>query len=291
MENADVRSAWSFIRQMPVIRRAVETPLPRPMPADDTAAHDAASAMQDIADAHRFPQERKGRNVKAGNLRGWHIEFGRLLEDARGFPDYQMARAACGDQTLVGEARLLNLYLIVKFALPAMAGDVIEFGTYKGGSALFLASLLKSTGQRKVLYGCDTFEGMPETNKDIDMHSAGDFGDASYDAIMARARSFGLERHLVLVKGRFEDTLPDLQRGKQFSLAHVDCDIHDAICFVLGRIDGNLLPGAYVVFDDPLFSSCLGAMEAVEQVYIQGRGLFAEQAYPHLVFRPKGIGR
>jgi predicted O-methyltransferase YrrM len=261
------------------------------MPTDHGTTDNGGKAMLDIAEAHRFPHERKGRNVKAGNLRGWHIEFGRLLEDAKDFPDYQEARAACGDQTLVGEARLLNLYLLVKFALPEMPGDVIEFGTYKGGSALFLASMLRSTGQRKILYGCDTFDGMPETNPDIDMHRAGDFGDASYDAIMARARSFGLERHLVLVKGRFEDTLPELQQGKQFSLVHVDCDIYDAICFVLARIDAHLVPGAYVVFDDPLFSSCLGAMEAVEQVYIQGRGLFAEQAYPHLVFRPKGIGR
>ncbi|HTB43462.1 MAG TPA: hypothetical protein VK741_07555, partial [Acetobacteraceae bacterium] len=87
------------------------------------------------------------------------------------------------------------------------------------------------------------------------------------------------------------DTLPELQQGKQFSLVHVDCDIYDAIRFVLARIDAHLVPGAYVVFDDPLYSSCLGAMEAVEETYVQGRGLFSEQVYPHLVFRPKGPGR
>jgi len=257
--------------------------------ADLAAWRGALPALVDIALAHRFPRARKGRNARAGSLRGWHIEFGRLLEFARSLPDFKAALAACEGVNLLGDGRLLNLYLIVKFALPEMSGDVIEFGTYRGGTALFLASLLKSTGQDKVIYACDTFEGMPDTNPDIDMHHAGDFSDTSAEPIMERAKSLGLDRHLVLVKGRFEDTLPNLRTGKQFALVHVDCDIYDAIRFVLATVDDHLAPGAYVVFDDPLYSSCLGAMEAVEETYIQGRGLLAEQTYPHLVYRPKGL--
>lgn len=279
--------AWSSVRRMPLIRRAFRDA--GLIEQDPDAAGAAQPAMLDIALAHQLQHERKGRNVKAGNLRGWHIQFGRLLEHAKELADFQVARVACGDHTLVDDARLLNLYLIVKFALPGMQGDAVEFGTYKGGSALFLASLLKSTGQQKVVYGCDTFVGMPGTDPDIDMHRAGDFADVSYDAIMARAKSLGLDSHLVLVKGRFEDTLPELRRGKQFSLVHVDCDIYESICLVLTQIDDSLVRGAYVVFDDPLYSSCLGAMEAVEETYVQGRGLLSEQVYPHLVFRPKGL--
>jgi len=53
-------------------------------------------------------------------------------------------------------------------------------------------------------------------------------------------------------------------------------------------VDDFLAPGAYVVLDDPLFGSCLGAMEACEEVYLHDKKLHAEQAFPHLVFRPKG---
>jgi hypothetical protein len=267
----------------------------REPPADQTEAAQRAlhetgqRALRDIEQAHREPRERKGRNVAAGNLRGWTIEFGNLLDHVRTLPDYQAARAACEGRTLVGEPRLLNLYLIIKFGLPALQGDVIECGTYRGGSALFIASVLKSTGQDRVVYACDTFTGMPETNHDIDMHRPGDFADISPDAIRQRACDLGLDRHMVIVPGLFQDTLPDLCQDRSICLVHVDCDIYDAVRFLMDAMDRSLVSGAYVIFDDPLYSSCLGAMEAVEESYIQQRGLHAEQVYPHMVFRPHGL--
>ena len=98
-----------------------------------------------------------------------------------------------------------------------------------------MASLLKSTKQEKAIYACDTFAGMPETNSDIDMHSSGDFADTSYDGIMTKIKALGLEKYIYLVKGRFEDTLPDLCIGKNFSLAHIDCDIYKFRPVWIGR--------------------------------------------------------
>ncbi len=46
-----------------------------------------------------------------------------------------------------------------------------------------------------------------------------------------------------------------------------------------------LVPGAYIVFDDPLYGHCLSAFEAVEDRLVQRDRLHAEQVYPHLVFR------
>ncbi|MGC8908947.1 MAG: hypothetical protein ACP5M0_16110 [Desulfomonilaceae bacterium] len=40
-----------------------------------------------------------------------------------------------------------------------------------------------------------------------------------------------------------------------------------------------------MIFDDPLYGSCLGAFEAVEELVIRNDGLHAEQAFPHLVYR------
>ena len=146
---------------------------------DRDAALAALPGLLDIAMTHRFPQERKGRNVRAGNLRGWHIEFGNLLRTIRAFPDFEVAMAACTGRKVLTDSRLINLYLIIKFGLPAMTGDIIELGTYRGGSALFMATLLKETGQHKRVYACDTFTEMPPTNPEIDMHMQGHFGDTS----------------------------------------------------------------------------------------------------------------
>jgi predicted O-methyltransferase YrrM len=231
---------------------------------------------------------RKGRNVAAGNLRGWALEFGGLTELIERLPEFARAREAAGPfGTLPGD-KLASLYLFLRFAIPDMAGDLIEFGAYRGGSALFMASLLKQTDQHRKIYACDTFAGMPAVNSDIDMHHPGDFSDTSAPALIQRRDQLGLTDYLEVVVGKFEDSLPGFKVGKQFSLVHIDCDIYQSIRFVLAEIEPHLVAGAYVVFDDPLHGSCLGALEACEEAYIQDRRLLAEQAFPHLVFRPKG---
>jgi hypothetical protein len=46
-----------------------------------------------------------------------------------------------------------------------------------------------------------------------------------------------------------------------------------------------MVEGGYIVFDDALYSSCIGATEVVEETVIRRDGLNSEQVYPHMVFR------
>lgn len=246
--------------------------------------------FQRLALVHAQPVVRKGRNVAAGNLRGWGLEYGNILQCISSIPEFATAHALASGRSLLTTPKLANLYLIMRFGLQAIPGDIIEFGSYRGGSAFFMAHLLQTWGSTKKVFACDTYEGMPATDHDIDMHRVGDFGDASYDEVNEARIAAGLSDQLVLVKGLFEDTIPTLPQGGSFALAHVDCDIYQPIKYILREIHDYLSLGAYVVFDDPLAGSCLGAMEACEESYVQEKGLHAEQAYPHLVFRPKGVG-
>ena len=68
-------------------------------------------------------------------------------------------------------------------------------------------------------------------------------------------------------------------------LAHVDCDIYDAVAYSYEQVKPYLTNGAYPIFDDPLVPSCIGAFEAVEELLVRRNGLHAEQVFPHLVFR------
>jgi predicted O-methyltransferase YrrM len=253
-----------------------------------TTKEELSDLFERIRYAHREPVIRKGRNVAAGNLRGWGLEFTDLLQHIATLPDYASALSLASGRSLVTAPKLANLYLLMKFGLNVIPGDIIEFGSFRGGSALFMAKLLRQWGSKKKVYALDTYEGMPPTDIEIDMHRAGDFADATVEEIEQIRDKHGLNDRLVLKKGLFEHTLPHLLNEGMFSLVHVDCDIYHSIEFVLRAIDGHLSPGSYVVFDDPLFGSCLGAMEACEEVYIQGKGLHAEQAFPHLVYRPNG---
>lgn len=249
---------------------------------------DPNELLQRVAIAHERPVIRKGRNVAAGYARGWGLQFSDLLHRLAGERDFAAALELTIGRSILTVPSLANLYLIMKHGLREIPGDIIEFGSYRGGSAMFMAKLLQMWGSPKKVFALDTFEGMPPTDQTIDLHISGDFHDTSVEDVVRARDDAGLGEHMVIVKGLFEDVLPDLCRGRSFSLVHVDCDIYPSIKYVLQEIHDHLSPGAYAAFDDPLVGSCLGAMEACEESYIQGRHLHAEQTYPHFIFRPKG---
>jgi hypothetical protein len=68
-------------------------------------------------------------------------------------------------------------------------------------------------------------------------------------------------------------------------LAHIDCDVYDAVAYAWETVQPCMAPGGYVVFDDAHTSGCLGATEAVEELVIRRDGLHCEQIWPHFVFR------
>jgi hypothetical protein len=238
----------------------------------------------------RFPHMpaglRKGRSVHEGYQRGWGLEFGDLAARVEADPDYRAALAAAHGRTMVATPRLMNLFLILKFFAPALApGHIIEFGSYRGGSALFMATVAARLLPGTRVFALDTYAGMPPTDAAIDAHRPGDFADAGLDALRQRAAALGLT-NLAFVKGTFAATAPEtLQAAGAMRLAHVDCDIRDSVACAYEATLPFMVPGGYVVFDDSTTSSCLGATEVVEEIVVRRDGLLSEQIYPHHVFR------
>lgn len=242
---------------------------------------DAVAAMTQVA-----PGARGGRVPLDGYRRGCGLQFGNAMQVVGDDPDFRAAYGLARGRTLVEDARLANLFLLVAVYLRALPfGHIVEFGSYRGGSAFFLARLAQKFLPGARVYAFDTFAGMPETDGEIDAHRAGDFADVNLREIRVAAAMAGLT-NLHLVAGRFEDTADAaLRAAGPVALAHVDCDIASGVAVSYDAVRPHLVPGAYLVFDDPLTSSCLGAFEAVEALLVRRDGLHAEQVYPHLVYR------
>ncbi|KRA20958.1 class I SAM-dependent methyltransferase [Lysobacter sp. Root604] len=243
-----------------------------------------------IYDASSYPiQVSNGRDIGAGHTRGCWLEFSDLAnKDLGSDPIFQRAlRAANARGTLVSTNKLANLYLILRYAMPDPQAHVFEFGSYMGGSAVFMATALKLLKRGSRVFAFDTFEGMPETDPVRDLHRQGDFADTKFDGLLSYIRDNELQTHLSLVKGRFDETLPGVlaEQSQGPGLLHVDCDIYEPIKYVIRACLPHLGPGSHIVFDDPLHGSCLGAFDAVQELLIRELNLTAEQAYPHLVFR------
>ncbi len=226
-----------------------------------------------------------GRSARDGYQRGWGLMHAGVADLVAHHPLYQAGLEAAGGWSVMLDAKRMNLFLIMTSFFEGLAGkDVIEFGSYRGGNALFMARVLNDVAPKAKVYALDTFEGMPDTDAARDLHGKGDFGDSSYEALVARRDALGL-RNLVVVRGLFQDTFPGIARTKpSFGLAHIDCDIYSGVKYAQDAVWPFMTPGGYVAYDDADTPSCIGATEAVEEL-VMARRLHSEQVWPHWVFR------
>lgn len=229
---------------------------------------------------------RQGRNVYEGYQRGWGLQFGGLKEKVLTDPLYDEAFAVARDRTIMSEENRMNIFLLMRFYLDKIPfGHIVEYGSYRGGSAIFMAYIAKELYPGMKVFALDSFEGMPQTNKNVDAHNAGNFSDTDVASLQAYADELKLD-NLLLVKGFFEDTNDSVmaQAGK-VRLAHIDCDIASAVKYTYEGVTPFMVDGGYLVFDDATVSSCIGATEVVEDLVIRRDGLNSEQIWPHFVFR------
>jgi hypothetical protein len=237
---------------------------------------------------------RKGREVYNGYIRGCGLKYGNLkdlcLADSVFCEAHALATAASPNgkpRTVVALANLINLFTILKLNLSGAAapGHIVEFGSLRGGSAIFMAVAAKALLPGSQVISFDTFAGFPETNTAIDAYGEGGFEKVDLEELRGHATSLGLD-NLTYIEGRFEDTLPgSLAEIGRVCLAHVDCDVYDAVAYSYEQVKPHMISGGYLIFDDPLVPTCIGAFEAVEELLVRRDGLHAEQVFPHLVYR------
>lgn len=235
-----------------------------------------------------------GRNVSEGYDRGCGIKYGNIIECVQKDSDFISCMKIMDNRSIMQYERLINLFLIIKFYLPALIEKnkesserfaIMEFGSYRGGSALFMAQLCKLLKLPVDVYGLDTFEGMPNTDGTLDAHKKGDFQDVDIRELNAYKEKNTLD-NLYFVKGLFEETAVEtLDNCGKLLLVHIDCDIYTAVKYAYDVTQEYMIPGGYFIFDDATESTCIGATYAVEESVIRRDGRNSEQIYPHFVFR------
>jgi predicted O-methyltransferase YrrM len=232
----------------------------------------------------------RGRCAYDGYQRGSALAHGTLAAQVWNDPLFRKALAAARlpqVRTMCTEPRLMNLFLLAKFFLGDLASqNVIEFGTYRGGGALFMATLLKELHPHAKVWALDTFEGMPAVNANVDLPPPDDFADTDLDMIRFTAEQLGLD-NVQFVKGLIQDTAPAVYAlAGGFGLAHIDVVLHSAVKYAQDSIWEVMAPGGYLVYDDATEPTCPGATRAVEEM-IEGRGLSMEQVWPHIIMRAR----
>jgi hypothetical protein len=115
------------------------------------------------------PGLRKLRSPRDGYARGWGLEYGGLREAILADPLYAEALRLAEGRTIQTRDCRLNLFLILKYFFPPLLehsgpGSIVEFGSYRGGCAIFLAAVCELLKFEVRVIGLDTFAGMPPTS-------------------------------------------------------------------------------------------------------------------------------
>jgi hypothetical protein len=249
--------------------------------------HEASAVDQALIDFHQTQPSSviKGRNVIAGYARGWGLQFNIIRSFVQQDPLYIESLKLLEGIHLTHEVSLMNIFLIMKYGLKELEGDMIEFGAYRGGSAIFIANIAQRLGIRGRVYTLDTFEGLPATDPVLDFLTTNDFKNTSFESLSERIDRLGLT-NLIPIKGPFQKTAADLlRRSQKVLLAYVDCKTYESTRCALSAVLPHLhAQGGYLLLHDPIHSNGLGPLQAMEEM-VEAHELYAEQAYPHMVYR------
>lgn len=175
-----------------------------------------------------------------------------------GFRD--VAEEVLGEgKTLLGHNRLLVLWQAIRNT-SRLTGSVAEIGTYKGGSARFIARAFDHHRVAPPMHVFDTFAGHPDVMVPIDgLQAPGMFSDTSLDGV----RDY-LSRHpnIQLHQGAFPEG-SDTVQNERFRLVHIDVDLYKPTVECLAFFWPRLVAGGTIVIDDYGFVSCNGVRQAV----------------------------
>jgi predicted O-methyltransferase YrrM len=177
-------------------------------------------------------------------------------------------------------------------ATAALPGDVVECGSWRGGSAMFMADVLRAAGVDKRVLACDSFEGfdLDELHAERAAGATTELDDAfastSLKYVEAKIAQRVLQGLVIPVRGYFEATLPKL-RGP-FSLVVIDCDLGRSATFAAATLWPRLVGGGLIVFDDYANERAFRGMRGAVDAFIASHQLeIAEHGLLRRLYRAR----
>jgi O-methyltransferase len=172
--------------------------------------------------------------------------------------------------TMIGFPRLNNLQMCVQNVIEQnIPGDLIETGVWRGGSCIFMRSILKAYGVTdRTVWVADSFAGLPPPDVEKAPADAGDklhtYSELaiSLETVQEHFRLYGLlDNQVKFLKGWFKDTLPTAPIGK-LAVARLDGDMYESTMDGLTNLYPKLSVGGYLIVDD--FNAVAACRQAVE---------------------------
>ena len=120
-------------------------------------------------------------------------------------------------------------------------GMICEFGVSRGRSMRMLEEILPKD---RVIYGFDTFEGLPEA-----------WGDEKAGTYTAGGKVPQFGANVRIRQGLFDESIKAWLKEKEVSrlplaFANIDCDLYSSTTSVLSQLQPRIVPGTILIFDE-----------------------------------------
>jgi len=189
-----------------------------------------------------------------------HFSDLKMIDD-----EFGLIYQKCSKYTVTTKMSLYALYKAVKYiAKSKIAGDIVECGVWKGGSAMVIAyALIDMNEIDRKIYLYDTFTGMTEPTKEdiaipnkasaINKWNKNKFND--WETIPLQEAKENIlstgypEKNLIFIKGDVQDTLLETKHEK-ISLLRLDTDWYESTMQELVHLYPSLSERGVLIIDD-----------------------------------------
>lgn len=130
-------------------------------------------------------------------------------------------------------------------AARGLTGAIVEFGTFKGGTAAWLARTAAELGLRGPVVTFDSWEGIPARRSVFDMYEHPRCLFTDLTGVRRQLEPLGVE----LVVGDICETAASRLADTPVLFAFIDTDNYTPAAAALEVISDNVVPGGAIVFD------------------------------------------
>lgn len=163
--------------------------------------------------------------------------------------------------TLVDRVRCYSIYNLTT-QLQSVPGDVLEVGTWRGGTAGILTTMLP----KKQVYLADTFTGVVKSSE-WEHYKDKAHDDTSRELVEEFLTNDMGVSNFTILQGIFpEDTGKEID-DKTFAVVYLDLDVYESTKDAFNYVWDKVSKGGMVIFDDyGMVSACEGISRFVDEV-------------------------
>ena len=176
-------------------------------------------------------------------------------------------------ETMIGMQRLTSLQHCIETVLQDdVPGDLVECGVWRGGASILMRAVLAAYGdEKRNVWLCDSFEGVPPPDEEnyvadkiprfnLGLHHAAPVLAVTQEQVKANFERYGLlDDQVRFIPGWFKDTLHKAPI-EQISVLRLDGDHYESTIQALEPLYPKLSPGGYCIIDDYNLEYCRKAV-------------------------------